>query len=77
MDAAEKKTVEMFKYLQHFCSVFVFIDSLLPVSSLPVVRGRTPAPKVSLATGIHGPSAMHAGPSQCLPEENKQKRSLT
>ena len=55
-----------------FVLFFISPPSVLPapsVSPLPVVHGQTQPPKVSLATGIRGPTARHSGPFQHLPKE--------
>ena len=61
-------------YLHLCCQEQTLVTSSSPppsVSRLPVAHGQTQPPKVSLATGIHGPAARLSGPFQRLPTGNK------
>lgn len=54
--------------------MFSFISSPPAASLLPLARAQTPPPQVSLATGIHGPTARLSGLFQHLQKENKHTR---
>lgn len=69
-------TLVMNKYSVFFIIIIIVISShpslhSPSVSPLPVAHGQTQPPKVSLATGIHGPIAGLFVLFQHLPKENK------